>query len=84
MGTIPITSGADPASMQVLATTSTQHLLWDYGNTENFFILTLGPPQLLQQVSPQAAYNFLGNTGVTVIYNPFLYNASLGPLSDQV
>lgn len=84
MGTTPLNSGLDPNTMQVLATTSTQNLLWDYSNTENFYQLTLGPPKVLQQISPQTAYNFFSNGGITIIYNPFLYNPYQGKISSQV
>jgi len=84
MTTTPQISGLDPNSMQVLATTSTQQLLFDYGNTQDFFILTLGPPAVLQQTSPALAQAFYGNFGVTVISNPFGFNPYQGKISGLV
>jgi hypothetical protein len=83
MGTTPITSGLNPDMMQVLATTSTQQLLWDFSETENFYVLTLST-KTLQKTSPSLAYNFYVNSGVTTIYNPFIFNAYLGSISNLV
>lgn len=83
MGTTPLNSGLDPNSMQVLATTSTQQLLWDYSNTQNFFVLTTAS-KVLQQTSPKNAYNFYSNAGITIIYNPFIFNPYQGTISSQV
>lgn len=83
MGTAPVAVGLNPNNMQVLATTSTQQLLWDFSETANFYTLTLST-NVLQRTSPSLAYNFYGSGGVTVIYNPFLYNAYLGKISTLV
>jgi len=84
MGTIQFNSGLDPTTMSVLATTNTQKLLWDYSNSQNFFVFTPGPPKLLQQTSPMNAFNFYANAGVINVYNPFLFNAYLSSPSSQV
>lgn len=84
MSTTPLNSGADPKTMQVLAITSTQQLLWDFSDTQCFFVLTLGPPQVLQKTSPFNAFSFYGNAGLTNIYNPFIFNAYIGKISNQV
>lgn len=83
MGTTPITSGLDPNTMQVLATSSSQKLLYDFSNTGDFFILTTAT-KVLQQTSPKAAFDFLNAAGTTVIYNPFSFNSYLPKPSTQV
>ena len=68
-------SGKDPATMQTLGYTTTQTLLYDYGNSEAFYLLKL-PPEVsvktLYATSPLFASQWFGiNPTATTVYNPF-------------
>lgn len=69
-------SGLNPTTMQILGYTVTEKMLYDYGNTEGFYVL-VSPPEVtsttLYSVSPAFASQWFGQNGsvVTVVYNPF-------------
>jgi len=63
-------SGLNTDSMQILGYTSTDKMLYDFSNTECFYILQ---DNVLYRVSPQYASTWFRaqEPGVTVVYNPF-------------
>jgi len=77
-------SGLDPNTMQILAKTALQQLLYDFGETQDYYKVTLGPPKVLQRISPKDASAFLATPGITIIYNPFGFNPYQKPLSGLV
>lgn len=66
-------SSKKPSAMQILGFTSTEKLLFDYGESEQFYILEI-KTSMLFGVSPLFASKWFGLNGnnVTVVYNPFL------------
>ncbi len=73
--TFPI-SGLDPNSMATLGITSTETLLYDYSNTETFYLLKKPPeinkPTLFSVPISFAKSWFRSNAGsVQILYNPF-------------
>jgi len=56
--------------MQVLGLSPTSNLYWDYGNTEDFYVLQ---NNILYKVSSKSAFSWYALTpNATTIYNPFL------------
>lgn len=63
-------TGLSIDDMQILAYTSTQKLLWDFSNTQDFYLFQA--PHTLYRVSPVYAYNYFNTTqGITQVYSPF-------------
>lgn len=72
---LTIVSNRDYRSMQILGYNNVETLLYDFDNSQSFFVLSSPPetiPATLFAVSPLFASNwFRAQAPVTVVYNPF-------------
>jgi hypothetical protein len=76
------TSLRDPSLMQILGLTPTQTLLYDFSETERFYVLAVPPDVPVKElfaVSPVFASRWFptnASSKLKIIYNPFLLRVS--------